>query len=130
MTTFERKIYWKPAYNRMAEGYGRHCVDMHWVLIGPKGAISWCVFTGWFLPQDRDVSWKPTGAGVSTHSRKKIKDEYRSEKCEYLGGKPCWGGTSFTGGDPIFEILIEKGEEAAWKELEDWYAHTFEKAEP
>src|ERR1700678_385514 len=36
---FERVVEWSPAYNRKAEGYGIHGMEVRFVLKGEKGAV-------------------------------------------------------------------------------------------
>lgn len=46
--------------------------------------------------------------------------------CEILDGKRCWYDGSGLAAKDVYEILINKGEEAVWKELEGYYKSTFE----
>lgn len=143
MTEFEKKIeFIRPAWNkrdpdpRKDKGIG--CVMMRMALIGPKGAISWSIFTGWHLQKTWD-EWEANGrhskardlamgGGVTIHSPTQLYDwDDTPATCDLLPEGKCFGDTGFLAGETFFEVLVEKGEDAVWALMEEWYADHFEK---
>lgn len=138
-----RRIEFTPAYDKVDEGYGIHGVDMRWLLEGPRGVIQFVVFTNWHLPEtqtrlDRKTVggdllslqclYHPMPADIGYHSPTPI-HEWRNapsfESCEYLGGRPCYYDGSSLYADVFFKLLIEKGHEAVWQKMEEYYQDTF-----
>ena len=135
MTTLTRTIEILPAYEKCAEGYGVHGADMLFTLGNEKGYVTWCLFTNWYLPGVRnhdtverdpfDYWHSPTPAGFAYHSPKQLSPEQSPSKCNLLG--ECYSdGTACT--EDLFEILIAKGTDGIWTELESRWAGLF--AEP
>lgn len=138
-TMMKKKISFNPSWDKRntvpGKNYGVHGVEMIWTLTGSKGAIQWEVFTGWMLKSLRNEnpeyygfeSSSVSGAFVAFHSKKPLHkgDSVSQKKCEFLGNKPCYSNMSCMAADEILEILIEKGEDAVWLELEDYYKKTF-----
>lgn len=138
----------RPAFDKRdkdpAKNYGIGSVTMSFRVIGPLGGIAFCIFTGWELPHVREELRRTTrhqplvgtdkwmrcslegqGAGVEIHSKTQLYDgapEPDTDECELTGGK-CWGDTGYTAGDTFFDLLCEKGEQAVWDKLDEWYVH-------
>jgi hypothetical protein len=47
------------------------------------------------------------------------------EHCKYLDGRPCYYDGSGLNALRVYNILLEKGSEGVWKELEEYYENTF-----
>jgi hypothetical protein len=105
--TFRRITEWEPAYNRIAEGYGRHGMNLRFVLVGEKGAVQFMLFTNWLTSADRsdnkhggvrcsdglrrkdDLS--PMPADLGYHSLTPMYEDQRDRgDCAYLDGRPCY----------------------------------------
>lgn len=125
----QKIIQFKPAFDKRdpdpSKNYGIHCMDIYMVLKGEKGAISFCIYTGWYLPQNQENSARPRGACICYHSPKaKYEDQQISqEECEYLDNKPCYCDCSYIAADELFEQFVAQGEEVVWSELQDRYDH-------
>jgi hypothetical protein len=134
---------WTPGYdirpkNPGDKNYGIHGAELKFVLIGPKGAIQFQIYTNW-MPRSarhRERSGpyclvEPMAADLGYHSFEPRHEDQRpmSESCEYLDGKPCYyDGSGLNAQDP-FDILCEDGDEAMWAFLERYYEATFNGAE-
>lgn len=146
MSELTRKFEVYPAYDKRGEGYGQHCVTMRWLVIGPKGAIQFVLYTGWYpdvIPQTRWDDWSdwetlhvkheasssdlPMPCDLGYHS---YVPHYEGQKpltshCHVLGDKPCfYDGSSLNAAKP-FSILVHEGGEKLWEFLENYYRETF-----
>lgn len=45
--------------------------------------------------------------------------------CKWLDGAPCYYDGSGLNAEPVFELLIEKGSDAVWEYLENYYEEVF-----
>lgn len=142
---FRRVTEWTPAYNKIAEGYGRHGMDLRFVLVGEKGAIQFLLFTQWLTSEDRydnehgglrcpdgrrrkDES-QPSPADLGYHAKApQYEDQQPMEReCEYTGGACYYDGSGLNAED-VFDVFTDEGEEAMWKLLEGVYYTQFENA--
>lgn len=151
----ERIVNFYPAWDKRnldsQKDYGIHCVEIYFVLKGIEGAVSFTILSGWFLSNTTDKLLRSTehkseshfgvgdffmchfqgrGVDVSYHSLRPLKEWHKSEepstkKCEWLEGKPCWCDGSSLNAKRIFNILVERGSNAVWQELENYYNETF-----
>lgn len=137
----ERIIKFYPAWDKRnsdpKKDYGVHGVEMKWLLKGKKGVIQFLVFTNWQLKHVQEeidtrsdfhvpVLYKPIPADIGYHSPIPMdEDQEAMGSCEFLNGKQCYYDGSTIGADRIFNILIEKGDEAVWEELEKEYDYRF-----
>lgn len=135
----KREIIVTPAFDKRdpnpAKNCGIHGADMHFVLTGDNGAITFTLYTNWHLPhvakeqRDKcrnkpqyDFMFQPYGADISYHSYiPRYAGHTDSGPCNYLDGKPCYCDGSGLSARPICDMLIAEGSEAVWKELERWY---------
>lgn len=133
--TFEREIKFDPAYDRSAEGYGTHGVNMRWYLKGEKGIVQFVVYTNWHLPHKHKeyvVSGKvfmlaPMPADVGYHSPVKIHGhETEFDDCSLMPDGKCYYDGSGLQAESLFQILVSEGDEAVWQYMEDYYRRTFE----
>jgi len=118
-----------------AKNYGIHGAELRFILTGDKGAITFTLYTNWYLPHvdeelrnsrrnkpECDFMFRPHGADISYHSHIPCYEgQTPIENCQYLGGKPCYCDGSGLSAEPIGEMLIAEGSEAVWKELQRWY---------
>lgn len=129
---FEHVVEFTPAYDRRPEGKGQHVAEIRFAVVGPEGAVSVTIFTGWSYdacsrPDHeryalfKGTLWRPTpqGAAVVWHP-KVTADADGATPCEFVGhcghcGKD--GDIGFSAGDPLFVTLTTVGEEAFWEQL-------------
>ena len=128
----EKSTVFTPAFDKRSKeaigDYGVHGVDLKMVLKGKLGMVYFTLYTNWHLPHI-DVVIKPLPAYSGYHS---LKPQYNDQtiscdKCGHLNDKPCYHGQSTTYADEIYVILLEKGSEGVWKELEKYYIKLFKK---
>lgn len=131
---------WFKVHSDPSKNYGVGGVMLRFSTIGPKGAISWSVLTGWHLP--KTYEWwesrgvKPAienmamGGSIDIHSPEQMYEwDSDGSKCDLLPEGRCYGDSGFTAGSDLFETMVEKGEEAVWATLDSWYASHFEEEE-
>jgi hypothetical protein len=144
----ERIVTFSPAYDKRPK-YGVHGVELRMVLKGTEGAVQFVLYTKWQLPhvtketdestalQTHDLQlrldcfYHPQPAYLGYHS---LVPRYEGQtpvrdSCEYLDGKPCYYGGSGLAADRIYEVLLREGSDGVWRELEAYYAQTFEDQE-
>lgn len=144
---FERRVVFEPAYDRMAEGYGVHGMNMRMGIIGPLGAVVFTVHTNWHLPSviDRLVQsldegtvkhlLQPSGAGVDLHWSTPLYegqgDDMTHAGCDWLGeGRFCYFDGSGLAAVMLLEKFIVGGGDVVWAELEDWYNSRADEDDP
>lgn len=138
MIPLVRTIEILPAYDKRSTDHGIHGADMLFTLGNEKGYVTWCLFTNWYLPavrnQDNTIEhypfdyWRsPTPASFVYHSPKQLCPDQSPSKCNLLG--ECYSdGTDCT--EDLFEILIAKGTDGVWTELEARWSSLFEEPQP
>jgi len=74
----------------------------------------------------------PMPADIGYHSPKPQYEgqSLMSEDCEYVEGGKCYYDGSGLAAETVFNTLVEQGDEAAWKMLEDRYRRTFDGEKP
>lgn len=134
MEKFKKKIVFSPAFNKIAEGYGRGAVVCSFYLSGKKGAIQFKFFTNWFLPTDTIPNEiKPSGMDIGYHSPiPQYEDQQPMDgecpllkKLGYEGN--CYYDGSTLGADEYLETLLTKGSDAVWKKMKKYYFKRFGK---
>jgi hypothetical protein len=121
--------------------HGINGLRIRFLLKGPRGAVQFNVNTGW-LPQRADASrigvrniesWNPIASkyyplptDLGYHSKKQ---QYEGQEsmgpCEVLGGKNCYyDGSGLNAIDAMY-TLVNGGDKALWRFLEDYYNHIF-----
>jgi len=100
--------------------------------------VTFLIYTGW-LPQfvkadpinrrwfeDKSISVMPADLGY--HSKKKIRSWQKRpslRKCDYCDGKPCYyDGSGLNAYDAMY-ALVNGGDEALWKFLDEYYDYVF-----
>lgn len=86
------------------------------------------MFEGQQLTGSVSFDWNDTeehSLGGITVTLPKMKDTNKSDPCEWLDGNPCYSGGSAINAGAYFETLVEHGEDAFWKKMEDYYVSIF-----
>ncbi len=123
----KRIIKFYPAFDKRntdsSKNYGIHCMDIFFVLIGELGAVSFTIFSGWFLPHIDSKTPKGSGACISYHTLNPVYDgqNVSKDECEWLEGKACYCDSTYIQAEELFNILVAEGDEAMWCELENKY---------
>jgi hypothetical protein len=144
MSTWEKRILFHPGYDRRDEidgKHGAHNMVISFVLIGPNGAVSWDLNTGWmkrplvggYVPGQvqarRDKpgadarlwDYSPSAGAVASHTHERINDyDIGGSKCPYIGGN-CYCNVIYLVGDDVLAALFESGHKGVWKVLKRIY---------
>lgn len=142
--TLERKFEVSPAYDKKAEGYGIGAATMRFYVIGPKGAIQFVLYTGWYCHTIEKTSfddwsdWRelmvrvqphdvpmPADLGYHSPTPRYEGQSLMQDNCSVLGG-PCYYDGSGLNASKPFSILIHEGSDRLWEFLEGYYKETFE----
>ncbi len=127
------------------KNYGIGSVISRMILKGKKGAVQFVFSTGILFPETIEEYIKtglakyeltscgyyflnkPSAYDIGYHSKKKQYKEQTisKEKCEFCDDKPCYYDGSGLGADKYLDILIRKGSDAVWEELEKYYREIF-----
>jgi hypothetical protein len=129
MNNLTKETEFTKAFNRIDEGYGRHGVDLRFILKGPEGAITLTIFTGWFTKADRantnlnPLASQVVAADISYHSiTQKLDFIGGEEDCPYVPeGELCYCDGSSLNAVRYLDILTDEGEDALWGALEEYY---------
>ena len=123
----KREIIFQAAYDKRTEGYGRHGVDIRFVLKGDAGAVQFVMFTDWPF-NDLPSNLFPMAADLGYHSpTPRYEGQDPTTECPYLDGKTCYYDGSGLNAEPVMQKLFTGGSDAVWAELESYYAETFTK---
>jgi hypothetical protein len=138
MGKLKQIVEFSPAWNRQSEGQGIGGVEIRFAVVGERGAVSFSVFTNWFLPEDeRQVEAKVLETGALTlmrpfpalfavHRAPNAGEELTAFcDCDLIGG-PCTCDTSATRAVALFRLLVAEGSERVFDELSALYAANFE----
>lgn len=136
---FERAIIFEPGFGMdpderrkpSSQRYGRHSMQMRWLLRGPRGAAQFLMSTGWTPePAPADPRWpslrdwmttSPSGWDLGYHARVpqyKGAEQYGEQPCEYLGA-PCWYDGSSLAADGVLAAFFDRGEMGVWDALRE-----------
>jgi hypothetical protein len=134
------KIY--PAYDKRdpdpMKNHGIHGCTLIVGVRGPKGAVTFTLFTNWHLPNvmaekmNRAYSSNelflllPMPADIGYHALEpQYKGQTAKKNCEHLGGVPCYYDGSGLEAEKYFDILKEKGSDGLYEALEGYYNRRF-----
>lgn len=125
----ERIINFKAAFDKRdidpKKNYGIHGVDLYMILKGKKGAVSFTLFTGWYLPHI-DLKSEPLPADLSYHSYMPMFEDHEPHgECMWLDNHICYCDGSTLNAEGIWQALLHKGSEGVWQELENYYESVF-----
>ena len=138
--SFERKVSFAAAYDKTdpnpRKNYGVHGVHIDFTLKGAEGGITFGIATNWHLPHvqakrdaepliegeyGRYMFHKPTPFGVAGHWKvPQYEGQTPRDSCSVTDGV-CYCDGSALMGDEVFQALVEGGDEAMWKKLEQVY---------
>lgn len=142
MSELIHEVEIRPAYDKRPQ-YGQHCVDMTFYVKGPKGAVQFVLYTGWYsgIIATPDKPWQelmvahhptrehltePLPADLGYHSPVPTYEGQSSrENCHVLPGGKCYYDGSGLNANRIFSIMVHEGGEAMWKALDQYYQETF-----
>lgn len=134
MTTLERKITFRPAFDKRntdpKKNYGIHCMDIVLSVSGEAGTVSLVVFSGMYLPHvmeeleirrsDYNI-FRWIGADLGYHWKTKRSEyEYTNEHCEFTGGVCHYSGSSLAA-EELAILLVSEGENAVFEALTQRY---------
>jgi len=139
---FEQHIRFTPAWDRRhpdpKKNYGIRAVHINFWLKGPKGVISFILYTNWMLPDNEKETHNihdgchktlchPLPADIGYHSYKPMYEgETKSDfDCQFLG-QPCYHDGSALRATAVFDVLRREGDDGLWKALESEYLCQFE----
>jgi len=131
---FTKLIEWSPAWDKRnpdpSKNYGIHGMNLRFVLIGPKGATQFLVYTNWMLPQNRKDEemvkaylLEPLPADIGYHAHVPQYEDQKpfTDHCEYLDDQLCYYDGSSLQSKVVFDRFVEFGEEVVWDELHKRY---------
>lgn len=148
---FTRKVEWTPAYTiEEGKNHGRGSMTLRFVLVGGEGAVQFVLYTGFDHSEDRFANERLGGVMCSDGQRRELTHRlsvlpadlgYHSlvphyegqsamgEPCPYLDGRTCYYDGSGLNAMDAFDVFTDRGEEALWAFLEQYYACVFEGAD-
>lgn len=117
--------------------HGKHGLSLRFIAKGELGAVQFLVYTGW-MPQKvspssigyRDVKdWggdlMPADLGCYSKTPHYDGQTPIENSCEYCDGQPCYyDGSGLNASDAMYS-LVNGGEAALWKFLDDYYSSVF-----
>mgnify|MGYP007100049013 FL=1 len=136
---FHRMVSFRPAFDRRhkdpTKNYGIGGVAIFFQLRGTNGGVTWEILTPMLLPrvhketcakntpETLEILYRGMGGPLSYHSLKpQFKGQTRRETpCEMTGKPYCYCDGSFIAGGDLYDVFLEKGEEAVWEEMEKYY---------
>jgi uncharacterized protein (TIGR02996 family) len=137
---FVRRVEFSPAFDKRnsdaTKDYGIHGVDLRMVLVGPRGAVQFLLYTGWMIPPVREELQEqiygmrnpyPMPVDLGYHSKvPRYEDQkVQDENCVYLGG-PCYYDGSSMSAQRAFDALTTTGDDGLWQFLKNHYKQVFE----
>ena len=143
---FKREVKLRPAYDKRdsdpSKNYGIHGVDLCMYLKGERGVVQFIVYTGWHLEHvqdelierayltrdvlDLEMLVKPMPADLGFHSYTQLHNyNLYTPECSLLDGHECYYEGSSLAAYRIYDVLVEKGSDGVWSELEAYYEDVF-----
>jgi hypothetical protein len=141
MTEFEKRVEVFPGYDHRddpRDTRGAHNLSIRFTIIGPLGAITWDLNTGWMErpllgayqanagqqrrsdtpgADHRLRDYSPRAGAVSSHAHDQLEDYWVGpQPCNVLGGE-CYGDTGYTIGDTVLAAMFKDGHDGIWREL-------------
>jgi hypothetical protein len=119
--SLERRVRFIPAYDKRAQGLGRHGVEVHFGLVDVKAkrAATFIIFSGWGL--DREAAHAPIAADLCVcrpATKEDPKTECSASPCAWLESVCAIEHRSYRASDAALLALLTKGDEAVWEALE------------
>lgn len=135
------------------KNYGVGCLDLRFLVEGDKGVVEFHLLTQWYLKHVMKRRFKSLKEDVLARKEdfliENFLDPYPADLCyyspvrlseddsdwkngvSYLGDKPCFYGYKYTDDNGFvakevaYWILVEHGDEALWKYLEEYHKEVF-----
>lgn len=138
----ERHLSVIGAYNdKVLHRYGQHGMELWFYVKGPKGGISFRVFTSWSVKERRQENFNylkiypfdplkefmaPKCISIDIHSKEPL-NSYMAEleNCEITDGKCFCSGSSLWAKEWT-EGFVHGGSKWLFEKMEDYYRETFE----
>lgn len=121
----ERAVVFQPGYRTDRKSYGRHSMEVLWLLRGPKGVTQFKMFTGWDpgLTRDTRTVNAPMGADLGYHALVPQYEHHDTmSACSYLPGEPdCYYDGSGLAADEVLREFLIHGEQVIWNKLAEWH---------
>ena len=119
MSELRRDIEIHPAENHQDGSSG---FKIYLYLKGDKGAVQFAFNTS--SPFDK----KPYALDLGYHSKTPMYEDQTPvmESCNVIGGCRCFYDGSTSNADRLLPLLMEKGSDSIWEELEKHYKRIFE----
>jgi hypothetical protein len=117
----ERAVLFQPGYRTDRKTYGRHGMEITWLLRGGLGVTQFKVFTDW----DPGLSWRddvlaPSGADLGYHALVPQYEGHNEYDCTLLVGSPkCFYDGSGLAADDLLSRFLIKGEDVVWQTLRE-----------
>jgi hypothetical protein len=133
----ERAVIFQPGYSSDRTGnprtdYGKHGMEIRWLLRGPNGVTQFAIGAGW-VPGEKGISPRvascyPMGVDLGYHDYQPHYEDQPSMECDLLEGGMCFYDSSGLNADRVMEQFIIHGEPVVWAELEEYYRDLLGKA--
>lgn len=119
----ERAVLFQPGYLTDRKSYGRHSMEITWLLRGPKGVTQFKMFTGWDPGTTRqDMVHAPMGADLGYHALVPQYEGQGQMDCDYLPGHAaCFYDGSGLAADDLLGQFLAEGEQVIWRKLAEWH---------
>jgi hypothetical protein len=135
-----RKTEWTPAFDKRdpdpKKNYGIHGVEIRFLVGNEDGVVQFLLFTNWMLKHVQEEHREqhgysclmaPIPADLGYHSPTiQYEGQTSVGPCPYLNGRECYYDGSGLNAERIYWLLVEGGDEAMWKELENYHAELFD----
>lgn len=117
----ERAVLFQPGYRTDRQSFGRHSMEITWLLRGGLGVTQFKIFTGWGpgCVDDHTVN-APMGVDLGYHAyvaQYEGQEEYGRMDCAYLAGGVCFYDGSGLAADDLLKRFLVEGESAIWQSL-------------
>lgn len=118
----ERAVVFQPGYRTDRQTYGRHGMEITWLLRGPRGVTQFVMFTFWEpgMGSHEQSMHGPMGADLGYHAlcpQYEGQDNYARNDCAYLPGGTCYYDGSGLQADELLPVFFIEGEAAIWRTL-------------
>ncbi len=127
-----REVRFEAGYDKVAEGKGRHGMQIRFLLHGQSGAVQFLMYTDW-LPGDapsighyreaagrKSADMFPMAADLGHHWRSAPYEGCEHGPCDVVDGGCYYDGSSLNA-ERLLAVLFDEGDEGVWRELGDYY---------
>ena len=117
--------------------HGVHGLNLRFLAKGNAGTVQFLLFTSWlpkfavdktFVWGSHEKAWPPFPADLGFHSKTPQYEGHTPSdlECEYCDGQPCYYDGSGLNANLAMYTLVNGGEEALWKFMDEYYLSVFE----